>query len=126
MARRRPYGTRTPISCSPDPTPAARSTDARSSLFFKRALERADVRPVRIHDLRHTFATTVAASGQVSLRTLQERIGHLDARTTQIYAAYMPGEREQEQLDAAFRWPIGGQSGNETPLTTPEFPQNTG
>jgi site-specific recombinase XerD len=78
-------------------------------VFFKRALERADVRPVRIHALRHTFATTVASSGQVSLRTLQEWMGHLDTRTTQIYAAYMPGEREQQQLDAAFRWPIGGQ-----------------
>jgi integrase len=70
--------------------------------FFKRALERAEVRPVRIHDLRHTFATTVAASGGVSLRTLQEWMGHLDARTTQIYADYMPGEREAELLTTAF------------------------
>lgn len=57
---------------------------------FKAALQRADVRPVRIHDLRHTFATTVAASGQVSLRTLQEWMGHRDLKTTQIYADYMP------------------------------------
>lgn len=69
---------------------------------FKAALRRADVRPVRLHDLRHTFATTVAASGKVSLRTLQEWMGHLDARTTQIYADYMPGEREAELLDEAF------------------------
>jgi integrase len=69
---------------------------------FKAALKRADVRPVRIHDLRHTFATTVAASGHVSMRTLQEWLGHLDARTTAIYADYMPGAREQEMLDAAF------------------------
>jgi len=69
---------------------------------FKAALQRADVREVRIHDLRHTFATTIAASGQVSLRTLQEWMGHLDARTTQIYADYMPGAREQEMLDTAF------------------------
>jgi site-specific recombinase XerD len=61
---------------------------------------------VRIHDLRHTFATTVAASGEVSLRTLQEWLGHLDARTTQIYADYMPGEREAELVDRAFS---GGQ-----------------
>ena len=69
---------------------------------FKAALIRANVRPVRIHDLRHTFATTVAASGKVSLRTLQEWMGHEDIRTTQIYADYMPGEREQQLLDAAF------------------------
>jgi integrase len=69
---------------------------------FKAALERADVRPVRIHDLRHTFATTIAASGDVSMRTLQEWMGHLDARTTQIYADYMPDAREQAMVDAAF------------------------
>jgi integrase len=69
---------------------------------FKAALRRANVRPVRLHDLRHTFATTVAASGEVSLRTLQEWMGHLDSRTTQIYADYMPGEREAELIDRAF------------------------
>lgn len=91
---------------------------------FKAALRRADVRPVRIHDLRHTFATTVAASGDVSLRTLQEWMGHLDARTTQLYADYMPGEREQQQIDAAF----GGQSvanPDNTPSPgTPQTPEN--
>jgi integrase len=71
-------------------------------VFFKRALERAGVRPVRVHDLRHTFATTVAASGKVSLRTLQEWMGHLDSRTTQLYADYMPGERESELISEAF------------------------
>jgi len=74
----------------------------RLLIHFKAALQRADVRPVRIHDLRHTFATTIAASGQVSMRTLQEWLGHSDARTTQIYADYMPSAREQEMVDAAF------------------------
>lgn len=32
----------------------------------------------------------------------QERMGHLDAQTTQIYADYMPGAREAEPLDAAL------------------------
>lgn len=82
---------------------------ARLGLHYKAALQRADVRPVRIHDLRHTFATTMAASGQVSLRTLQEWLGHDDIRTTQIYAHYMPGEREAELIDEAFapRTPSG-------------------
>lgn len=74
----------------------------RLLIHFKAALERANVRPVRIHDLRHTFATTVAASGNVSMRTLQEWMGHVDARTTQIYADYMPSSHEQEMIDAAF------------------------
>ena len=75
---------------------------ARVLLHFHAALHRAGVRQVRIHDLRHTFGTTVAASGKVSLRTLQEWMGHEDIRTTQIYADYMPGEREAELLDDAF------------------------
>ena len=77
---------------------------------FKAALVRADVRPVRIHDLRHTFATTMAANG-TPLRTLQEWMGHLDARTTQIYADYLPGEHEAAMVDAAF--------GPRTPIRTP-------
>jgi integrase len=74
----------------------------RLGYHYKAALNRADVRPVRIHDLRHTFGTTLAASGSVSLRTLQEWMGHEDIRTTQIYADYMPGEREAELIDDAF------------------------
>lgn len=72
------------------------------ALFFKRALERAGARPVRIHDLRHTFGTTMAASGNVSLRTIQEWMGHRDLRTTQLYADYMPSEREAELVGEAF------------------------
>ena len=65
---------------------------ARIGLHYHAALVRADVRKIRVHDLRHTFGTTMAASGKVSLRTLQEWMGHEDIRTTQIYADYMPGE----------------------------------
>jgi integrase len=90
--------------------------DTKLLRHFKAALRRADVRPVRVHDLRHTFATTVAASGQVSIRTLQEWMGHQNITTTQIYADYLPGEREQQQLDAAFGEDpaAGGQSGGQS------------
>lgn len=77
---------------------------------FRAALERADVRPIRIHDLRHTFATRVAASGQVSIRTLQEWMGHEHLSTTNIYAAYMPGHNEAQLRDGTFD---GGQSGGQ-------------
>ena len=80
----------------------SRSIARRSSSGSRRACRRAGVRVVRFHDLRHTFGTRVAASGEVSLRTLQEWMGHRDAKTTLIYADYQPGEREAELVSKAF------------------------
>jgi hypothetical protein len=34
-------------------------------------------------------------------------MGHCDAKTTQIYADYMPGEREAELIDLAFAHSYG-------------------
>jgi integrase len=68
---------------------------------FKAACVGAGVRPVRFHDLRHTFATRLAASGE-SLRTIQEFLGHADSKTTQIYAHYAPSAREVEMVNQAF------------------------
>ena len=69
---------------------------------FATALALAGVRPVRFHDLRHTFGTHCAAVG-VPLRTLQEWMGHRDAKTTQIYADYAPSEHEGGLVERAFR-----------------------
>lgn len=49
---------------------------------------RAGLRPARIHDLRHTFATQLAAAG-APLRSIQSWHGHSDYKTTLIYA-YAP------------------------------------
>jgi site-specific recombinase XerD len=68
------------------------------------------VRTIRFHDLRHTFATTLAAAG-VPLRTIQEYLGHADLKTTQIYAHYAPSTHEVEVVNDAFgtaRRPSGG------------------
>lgn len=69
---------------------------------YKAALKRAGLRPVRFHDLRHTFGTHTVAVG-VPLRTVQEWMGHRDFKTTLIYADYMPSEREADLVDLAFR-----------------------
>lgn len=68
---------------------------------FKAALKRGEVRPVRFHDLRHTFGTRMAAQG-VPMRALQEMMGHRDFKTTLIYADYAPSAREAEWVEAAF------------------------
>ncbi|HEY5342281.1 MAG TPA: tyrosine-type recombinase/integrase [Solirubrobacteraceae bacterium] len=79
---------------------------------FKAACKDAGVRPVKFHDLRHTFATRLAASGQ-PLRTIQEFLGHADSKTTQIYAHYAPSEHEVQIVNEAFAAPSGEQAGEQ-------------
>jgi integrase len=69
---------------------------------YRRALKAAKLdNTLRFHDLRHTFGTRMSASG-VSMRTLQEYMGHRDIQTTQIYADYAPSVHEVAQVNAAF------------------------
>jgi integrase len=75
---------------------------------FKRYCREAGLREQRFHDLRHTFGTQMAAGG-VPLRTIQEWMGHADAKTTQIYADYAPAANEAAIVEAAFappEWPV--------------------
>ncbi len=69
---------------------------------FKKALKAAGVRPVRFHDLRHTFGTCIAAEGKVAPRTLQEWMGHGDLKTTMIYLGYAPRKDESQILGECF------------------------
>jgi integrase len=78
------------------------------SKAFKRALKRAGVRPVRFHDLRHTFGTMMAANPNVSMRTLQGWLGHSDPGTTAIYAHFAPSAHEADWVDEVFAAPVVG------------------
>ncbi len=88
------------VFCHPE---SGRPLD-RSKLIrrFKQATERAKVRQITFHELRHTFGTRMAAAG-IPLRTIQHWMGHADAKTTQIYAHYQPSDAEADVVDAAFR-----------------------
>jgi integrase len=84
---------------------------------FKAACRAAGVRVVRFHDLRHTFGTRLAASGD-AMRTIQEFLGHADSETTQIYTHYAPSEREVEMVNRAFAsGSTGNNSGNKLSAT---------
>lgn len=52
---------------------------------FKKAVERADIGQVRIHDLRHTFASVLVQQG-TPLYYVMQLLGHSDIKTTQKYA----------------------------------------
>lgn len=56
---------------------------------FHAALERAGLRRVRLHDLRHSYGTRMAAVG-TPMRALMEFMGHASMQTTLIYADYAP------------------------------------
>lgn len=68
---------------------------------FQQACTDAQVRVITFHELRHTFATRMAAQG-VPLRKLQEWLGHADIKTTQIYMHYAPDAQEVAMVNDAF------------------------
>lgn len=63
--------------------PGARLTDLQP--FWQRVRARAGLNDVRIHDLRHTFASTAVASGQ-GLPMIGKLLGHNQVQTTARYA----------------------------------------
>ncbi len=74
---------------------------SKISRRFKRACKDAGVRVIPFKNLRHTFATRLAASGE-PLQSIQEFLGHADSKTTQIYAHYAPSEHEVAMVNRAF------------------------
>ena len=63
--------------------PGARLTDLQP--FWQRVRARAGLPEVRIHDLRHTFASTAIAAGH-SLTIIGKLLGHTQVQTTARYA----------------------------------------
>ncbi len=52
---------------------------------WQRILDRAGIADLRLHDLRHTFASWQVRTG-ASLHLIGKTLGHLDAKSTAIYA----------------------------------------
>jgi integrase len=73
---------------------------------YKAALARAGLRPLRFHDLRHTFGTRMIAHADI--RRVQEWMGHADVQTTMQYLHYAPRDDEAELVALAFARPAGG------------------
>jgi len=68
---------------------------------YKVALARAGLRPLRFHDLRHTFGTRIIAKADV--RRVQEWMGHADIQTTMKYLHYAPRPEDARLVAEAFR-----------------------
>jgi integrase len=68
---------------------------------FVAARARAGLRPIRFHDLRHTFGT-LAVRGAESIVELQSWLGHAEVRTTMRYTHYREQQDAAERLARAF------------------------
>jgi integrase len=67
---------------------------------YKAALASAALRPLRFHDLRHTFGTRTIAKADV--RRVQEWMGHADIQTTMRYLHYAPRDEDAALVAEAF------------------------
>lgn len=70
---------------------------------YAAALERAELRKIRFHDLRHTFATRLVLGG-VDLFTVKELLGHSTIITTQRYA-HPSSRSKRDAIDTLSKKP---------------------
>jgi integrase len=68
---------------------------------YTAALRCAGLRPLRFHDLRHTFGTRMIA--EADIRRVQEWMGHADVQTTMRYLHYAPRAEDAQIVARAFR-----------------------
>jgi integrase len=68
---------------------------------YRRAQVAAGVRPLRFHDLRHTFGSLLAAKG-VDVVTIQKAMGHSALATTSRYLHARPASEQAQVFTAAF------------------------
>ena len=67
---------------------------------FDVAVKAAGIRPLRFHDLRHTFGTRMIAKADI--RRVQEWMGHADVQTTMKYLHYVPRPDDAALVAEAF------------------------
>jgi hypothetical protein len=76
------------VTCAEDGSPIHPQSFSQA---FATAIERADLRKIRLHDLRHTHATIAVKAG-VPVKVISERLGHESpAFTLKQYAHVVPG-----------------------------------
>lgn len=85
--------------------PQTRKAYANIWETWKRVRAAADLNDVRLHDLRHSYASTLINAG-VSIYEVQKLLGHSNIATTQRYA-HLASQRLHETVklvDAGYGW----------------------
>jgi integrase len=97
-----------------------RLDDQLARRAMRRLCKQAGLRPIGWHVLRHTFASHLAMAG-VSIKVIQELLGHSDVRTTMRYAHLAPSSLHEavQVLDPkqAADDILGHSVGNTLPVT---------
>lgn len=97
---------------------------------YEAALERAGLRRLRFHDLRHCFGSVAVRAFPLS--DVQAMLGHAHITTTMRYVHHRPGADDAARLSSAFRGdavsplvsPTGDFEGNSAQLSDTETPAN--
>ncbi len=97
---------------------------------YEAALERAGLRRVRFHDLRHCFGSVAVRAFPLS--DVQAMLGHAHVTTTMRYVHHRPGAEDAARLSGAFRGdsmsPLVSRTGqferNSAQLSDTEAPAN--
>jgi len=63
---------------------------------FNKALEKAEIRKIRIHDLRHTYATIRISEGHDIVDVSNQLGHHAEGFTLKVYNHWKPGQRKSE------------------------------
>jgi integrase len=90
----------------------------RFSRWFEQHARRAGLPRIRLHDLRHSYASAALAAG-VPAKVISERLGHATiAVTMDIYSHVLPG-LDREAADSVARLILGGSDAPEASVNTP-------
>ncbi len=86
----------------PSPATGGRLTTVQRQ--FRNAVKTAEIENVRLHDLRHTFASHLVMNG-VDIETVAELLGHASIVMTQRYAHLSPHHKTRavKVLDTAYQ-----------------------
>jgi integrase len=88
--------------------------------IWRKLRSEADLQDLRLHDLRHNFASAAVSSGQ-TLHVVAKLLGHSQTHTTERYAHLSndPIREAAEMISAAMADRLSGAKSEETPSSTP-------
>jgi integrase len=89
--------------------------------WFRRLARAAGLPPIRLHDVRHSYATAALAAG-IPAKVVSERLGHANiAITLDVYSHVIPG-MDAQAANAVASLILGDLTNSEGPDRSPGRP----